>query len=201
MIKTKTTEQGKAAIASAIAGKKLTFTRFAIGDGYDLDDAPEKKTALSNELFSVGISSLKDNGDGTVTVEGVFSSNDTARAFYYREIGLYATVSNDDSADSSGDDSDSGDTDTATPVLILYGNAGQAAEYIPAWADESTDSDDSDSGEEEKDTYVEKRISFKIVVVNTAKITARIESASFATKAYVDTAVADLQAQINELKK
>lgn len=196
MIKTKTTEQGKAAIASAIAGKKLTFTRFAIGDGYDLDDAPEKKTALSNELFSVGVSSLKDNGDGTVTVEGVFSSNDTARAFYYREVGLYATVSDDDSADS-----DSGDADTPTPVLILYGNAGQAAEYIPAWADESTDSDDSDSGEEEKDTYVEKRISFRIVVVNTAKITARIESAAFATKAYVDTLVADLQAQINELKK
>ncbi len=178
MIKTKTTERGKAAIAAAIAGKKLTFTRFSIGDGYDFQNNPEKKTELTNEIFSIGISSLTDNGDGTVTVEGVFTSSDAAQAFYYREVGLYATVT------------DQGSEAEADPVLIIYGNAGDGAEYIPAWTA-------SESGEE---TYIEKRISFKIVVVNTANVTAQIDSAAFATKAYVDVLAADLQAQIDALK-
>ena len=55
------------------------------------------------------------NGDGTVTVGGVFTNDQTNDGFYYRELGLYA----DDPDEDVGE------------VLYCYGNCGDLAEWIP----------------------------------------------------------------------
>ena len=150
------------AIAASVAGEKLTFTRFAVGDGkIGLNEEASEKTALANELFSVDIAEFIDNKDGTITVAGVFTSDQVAQAFTYREVGLYATVGNN-----------------VSPVLMAYGNAGDTAEYIPAWTDGESNAEGA--------TFIEKKIKIQIIVGNTAKITAKIAPETLATVEYVD---------------
>ena len=147
------------------AGEKLTFTRFGVGDGkLGLNEDARDKTALTNELFAVDIAEFVDNKDGTITVAGVFTSDQVEQDFTYREVGLYATVG-----------------DNVTPVLMAYGNAGDSAEYIPAWTD-------GESGAEGA-TFIEKKIKIQIIVGNTAKITAKINPETLATIGYVDAKI------------
>lgn len=165
MIDLKPTCAGIVAIAASVAGEKLTFTRFGVGDGkLGLNEEEREKTALSNELFAVDIAEFVDNKDGTITVAGVFTSDQVAQDFTYREVGLYATVG-----------------DNVTPVLMAYGNAGDSAEYIPAWTD-------GESGAEGA-TFIEKKIKIQIIVGNTAKITAKIDPETLATIGYVDAKI------------
>ena len=165
MIDLKPTCAGIIAIAASVAGEKLTFTRFGVGDGkLGLNEDAREKTALTNELFAVDIAEFVDNKDGTITVAGVFTSDQVAQDFTYREVGLYATVG-----------------DNVTPVLMAYGNAGDSAEYIPAWTD-------GESGAEGA-TFIEKKIKIQIIVGNTAKITAKINPETLATIGYVDAKI------------
>ena len=39
---------------------------------------------------------IRDSGDGTVTVGGVFTNDQTNDGFYYRELGLYADDPDED---------------------------------------------------------------------------------------------------------
>jgi hypothetical protein len=106
---------GRNLIAKGAAGKTISYTRIAVGDG-QLTQAqdPSTMTALVHEVLSIDITSVEMIGDGQVRVRGAFSNGQLQTGFLYREIGLFAT-----------------DPDTGLEVLYCYGNAVDQAEWIP----------------------------------------------------------------------
>lgn len=110
------TAAGLLVLAKGVAGQKIKFTRIVMGDGY-LGEGQQPRT-LENVISpraTVEISKLKINGDGTVVVGGIFTNQEEANGFYYRELGLYA----------EDPDPEIGE------VLYCYGNSGDLAEWIP----------------------------------------------------------------------
>lgn len=108
------TVQGLNVIAKLVAGSTLQFTRIAVGDGaMPSDKTPLTVTDLTKKLFDVDINSVKNNGNGSATVTGIFSNADRETGFFYRELGLFAK-----------------DPDTQAEILYCYGNAGADAEWI-----------------------------------------------------------------------
>lgn len=162
MIDCTLTTAGRAAILSAVSGKTLTFTGFQVGDGMLTEsDTPASMTALKHKLFDIEIKDFQKDGE-KATLSGAFTSKDVATPFYYREIALFGTISND--------------TATPTPVLIAYGNAGQAAELICKYTD-------ANDGQE---SFTEKLVRMTIAIGQAEHLTAVIEAGTYVTKKYVD---------------
>lgn len=111
------TKRGRNLVAKGIAGAKIIFTRFAIGDGYLNGAAIEDLNNVISFKYSVSISKKQFNEVGKVKLSGNFTNTDVG-GFYYRELGLFAT------------DPDLGE------VLYAYGNADDRAEYIPISSEE-----------------------------------------------------------------
>lgn len=110
------TTAGLIVLAKGVAGQKINYTKIVLGDGYlEEGQTPRTLTGVVSPKATVDITKLKINGDGTVTVGGVFTNNQTNDGFYYRELGLYA----DDPDEDVGE------------VLYCYGNCGDLAEWIP----------------------------------------------------------------------
>lgn len=108
------TIKGSVAIAALIAGGTLEFTRIAVGDGeMSAGQSPMQMTDLVHRLFDVQINEIDYNSEAHATIKGVFSNEDNAGGFYYRELGLFAK-----------------DPVTGAEILYCYGNAGSGAEWI-----------------------------------------------------------------------
>lgn len=87
------TDAGWDTLASALAGGKLVFVRMEAGDGTVADDAEmEGMTALKNKVMDIPITSYSDDGKGQLTLIGTLSSKNVTTAFYFRELGVIATV-------------------------------------------------------------------------------------------------------------
>lgn len=108
------TNRGRILQTKAQTGVQLTFTRIALGDGRLSGQSILELNQLINEKKSVSITKLKTQPDGKAAVGAVLSNQDITTGFYWREIGVFAQ------------DPDIGE------ILYCYGNAGSAAEYIPA---------------------------------------------------------------------
>lgn len=110
------TAAGLIVLAKGAAGEKINYTRIVLGDGYlGEGQTPRTLTDVISPKATVSISKLTVNGDGTVTVGGIFQNDQTTEGFYYRELALYAE-----------------DPDPAVgEVLYCYGNSGDLAEWIP----------------------------------------------------------------------
>lgn len=110
------TAAGLLVLAKGVAGQQINYTKIVLGDGYlEEGQTPRSLTGVVSPKATVDITKLKINGDGTVTVGGVFTNDQTNDGFYYRELGLYA----DDPDEDVGE------------VLYCYGNCGDLAEWIP----------------------------------------------------------------------
>lgn len=110
------TAAGLLVMAKGIAGKTIKYTKIVLGDGYlDQGQTPRTLEGVISPQATVDISKLAINGDGTVTVGGIFTNGETSDGFYYRELGLYA----------EDPDPEIGE------VLYCYGNCGDLAEWIP----------------------------------------------------------------------
>lgn len=108
------TSNGLILLAKGIVGAKINFTRIVLGDGYLPDgQTPHSTTDVYSPKSVVDIGKFSINGDGTVTVGGIFINDHMDEGFYYRELGLYA------------EDPDIGE------ILYSYGNSGDLAEWIP----------------------------------------------------------------------
>ena len=108
------TMKGAVAIAAIISGKKMEFTRMAVGDGnLSGGQTPMTMTGLANPLFNVNIHEIYYDSESQVTIKGSFSNKDLLKGFFYRELGLFAT-----------------DPVTGEEILFCYGNAGENAEWI-----------------------------------------------------------------------
>ena len=110
------TAAGLIVLAKGAAGQKITYTKIVLGDGYlEEGQTPRSLTDVVSPKATIDITKCVVNGDGTVSVGGVFTNDQTDDGFYYRELGLYA----EDPDEEVGE------------VLYCYGNCGDLAEWIP----------------------------------------------------------------------
>lgn len=110
------TAAGLLVLAKGVAGQQINYTKIVLGDGYlEEGQTPRSLTGVVSPKATIDITKCVVNGDGTATVGGVFTNDQTNDGFYYRELGLYA----DDPDEDVGE------------VLYCYGNCGDLAEWIP----------------------------------------------------------------------
>ena len=110
------TAAGLIVLAKGVAGEKINYTKIVLGDGsLEEGQTPRSLTDVVSPKAVIDITKCTVNGDGTVSVGGIFTNDMTAEGFYYRELGLYA----------EDPDPDVGE------VLYCYGNCGDLAEWIP----------------------------------------------------------------------
>lgn len=110
------TAAGLLVLAKGVAGQQINYTKIVLGDGYlEEGQTPRSLTGVVSPKATIDITKCVVNGDGTVTVGGVFTNDQSNDGFYYRELGLYA----DDPDEDVGE------------VLYCYGNCGDLAEWIP----------------------------------------------------------------------
>ena len=109
------TEKGLALQGKALLGDEIVFTKLKIGDGVlPAGITIDELNDLVNPVATLGITRYERATSTSVLVGGYFSNTDIGTAFYYKEIGLFAT------------DPDEGE------ILYAYGAAVGTPEYIPA---------------------------------------------------------------------
>jgi microcystin-dependent protein len=120
------TNVGWDALADALAGKRLAFVHMEAGNG-DItggDAQMMTMTQLVHKTMDVPITSFSDDGQGQVTLIGTLSSkNNPGVAFYFKELGVKATI------------------DGGAELLYAVSSAGTGAttgDYIPASTEPST---------------------------------------------------------------
>lgn len=99
------THSGRLELAKAETGSVFGITHVVLGSGRT-DGLPEARTELAEEVMAIDVGQIKRDGTDVI-IECDFDAADAPRAFYFREIGIYANG-----------------------VLCFYDNAGNDAEYI-----------------------------------------------------------------------
>lgn len=151
------TSAGNLALARALAGGKLTFTKIVLGDGQLPAGTPIRDIqGVINPKATIDITKLKVNDDRTAIVGGTYTNNATATGFYWRELGLYA----EDPDSSIGE------------ILYCYGNAGDLAEWIPPSGSQTT---------------IEKSIDILTYVGDAANVSIYIAADAYATISQYET--------------
>ncbi|MDY3922766.1 MAG: phage tail protein [Ezakiella sp.] len=85
------TTAGRHLLASVQSGEVLNFTKVGIGDGEPISpEFMESMTSLINPKNYFPVTSVKDNGDGTVSVGAVLDNKDVKSRYFIKEIGLFA---------------------------------------------------------------------------------------------------------------
>lgn len=138
------TDVGRVMFGDVQMGKTLIPTKIVIGSGR----IPAGKTARTmtevvSPVTELTISKKQKSNDGTAIFGGVYSNENIESDFYFRELALFAKA---------GDD--------GNEVLFSYGNAGETADYMPAYT----------SG-----TPVQRVIDLAIYVGNDTKVDLTIE--------------------------
>ena len=158
------TLKGLSLLAKAQTGAQITFTRIAIGDGFNKFNstdaaALERVEALVSPIMDLDINKCKVAPTGNAVVGAVFSNQTIPRAFNFREWGLFAL------------DPDEGE------ILYAYVNCGKVyneatgnttdnSEYIPMYGSAA---------------IVEKNISFIISVAGASRVQAFLSSQVYAS--------------------
>lgn len=107
------TNSGNTLQAKVQGGAPLQFTKIGMGDGQLNGQPISPLTQLIHQTVTVPIDGGQVVGKDTYRVKGIFSNQELAAGFTWREIGVYAQ------------DPDVGE------VLYCYANAGDAGDYIP----------------------------------------------------------------------
>lgn len=108
----KITTQGAILAAKTIVGKVINFSHVEAGEGTYTGDI-KAKTGLTTKVMQCDIIEVKQKSQTEAVVTFLLKNTDAPRAFYYREMGLFAI-----------------DPDTKEKILFAYSNAGDKAEYI-----------------------------------------------------------------------
>ena len=120
------TEKGRLLLADVQAGGELDATLLAMGKG----DIPVGKTAatmteLTSPVIGVDVSSVERTPDGKVIFGGYYSNKELTESFSFKEFGLWARAIYRNEAGEI--------TSFTDEVLYAYGNAGDTADFIPAY--------------------------------------------------------------------
>ena len=106
------TKKGALLSAKTLQGKKIVFDHAEVGSG-TLSGNAFDKTSLTTKVLSCDITNVEITQETQARVSFIFKNTDASKAFYFREIGLFAI-----------------DPDTKEKILYAYSNAGDTAEYI-----------------------------------------------------------------------
>lgn len=152
------TDNGRTLLSHVQAGAVFTPTKIVIGSG----SIPTGKTVrtitdVATPVQTLTISKKKRGNDGTVTIGGVYSNEEVAADFYFRELGLYAKAVYENGTE-------------IDEVLYSYGNAGATADLMPAYT----------SGQP-----VEREIDLVTYIGNDTAVDLTIESGVYATQGKV----------------
>lgn len=116
------TNNGRQLLAHVQMGAVFTPTKIVMGSGnLPAGTTVRSITAVVEPVQTLTISKKQRSNDGLVTIGGVYSNQEVATAFYFRELGLYAKA-----VYANG-------TEVAE-VLYSYGNAGSTADLMPAYS-------------------------------------------------------------------
>lgn len=146
------TDSGRILLSYVEMGAIFTPTKIVMGSG-TLPPGTTVRTIKNvvNPVQELTINKKKRGNDGTFTVGGNYSNQDVTTGFYFRELALYAKA-----VDAEG-------TDVSDEVLYSYGNAGNTADYMPAYT----------TGQP-----VERQIDLVIYIGNDTKVDLNIDSSS-----------------------
>ena len=156
------TDAGRILEGELKMGSVFTPTRIVMGSGF----LPSGTTARTikdviSPVISLQINKKNMSNNGIVVIGGVYSNAEIQSDFYFRELALYAkAVKSDGSA-----------TDE---ILYSYGNAGNAADLMPAYT----------SG-----TAVERQIDLATYVGIDIKVDLTIESGVYVTQKQLEDAL------------
>ena len=154
------TNKGRLLLADVQAGAVFIPTRIVIGEGsLPSTVTTQTITDVIAPIKSLSINKKKRSNDGKCTFGGAYTNVDITEPFYFRELALYAKAVylNDDGSVKS----------EVAEVLYSYGNAGDTADFMPAYS---------------ASTVVEKQIDLVVWIGNNAKVDLTIESGIYATK-------------------
>lgn len=120
------TDGGRLLLADLQAGAVFIPTKIVIGSGM----IPSGKTAATMTEVAVPVKELainkkKKTADGKVTIGGAYDNRDVAVAWYFRELALFARA--------EYREADGTVIKSVDEVLYSYGNAGDTADYMPAY--------------------------------------------------------------------
>lgn len=108
------TDVGWDAMANALAGQQLSFIHLEAGDGTVSGDLEmQGMTQLKHKVMDFPITSFSNDGKGQVTLIGTLASKNVTTGFYFRELGVKATIGG------------------GAELLYSVCNAGATADYIP----------------------------------------------------------------------
>ncbi|MFX3635464.1 MAG: hypothetical protein ACE3L7_04200 [Candidatus Pristimantibacillus sp.] len=154
------TNKGRALQAKAQAGSALVYTRVGMGDGTLSGQLIPSLTAFISLKKSLNITTLKPESIGRALIGTSYSNSDVVTGFYFRELGVFAN------------DPDEGE------ILYCYGNAGAAADYIPAGGGAD---------------IVEEHIDISVIFGNATSVSAVINSSLvYVTKNEFEGAIGDM---------
>lgn len=115
------TDRGRTLLAHVQMGAVFTPTRIVIGSGYiPAGYTARTMTAVVTPVAELEITKKKRSNDGTCTFGGVYSNADITEDWYFRELALYAKAVYTDGT-------------AVDECLYSYGNAGSAADLMPAY--------------------------------------------------------------------
>lgn len=112
--KVQLTNAGRSLLTQAISGQKLNFTKMQMGSGKLTTQAITDISALIEPVKNVDITSISVQAE-YASISGQFTNQGLEQGFWWREIGLFASIGTDGQA-----------------VLFAYANAYDLAEYISA---------------------------------------------------------------------
>jgi hypothetical protein len=153
------TENGRLLLADAQTGGEFVATKIVMGSGYiPAGKTSRTMTDVVSPVKNLVINKIERTNDGKVIIGGAFSNEDITTEFYFRELALYARCVWRDSGGNI--------TKTGEEKLYSYGNAGAAADLIPAYS---------------TSTLVEKQMDLVTYVGNDTIVNLTIESGMYLT--------------------
>lgn len=166
------TDSGRVLLSHVQMGAVFMPTRIVVGSG----EIPAGKTAKTMTDVVAPVKELEINkkqrtNDGKVIIGGMYSNQEIASDWYYRELALYAKALY-------------GDGTEVEEVLYSYGNAGNTADLMPAYT----------SGQP-----VERQIDLIAYIGNDAKVDLSISSGIYI--AMVEKGAADGVATLDGMGK
>ena len=116
------TEVGRSLHSHVQVGAVFTPTRIVLGDGYMPSGKSAKTmTDVVSVVKTLAIVKKERSNDGKATFGAVYSNQDIASNWYFRELALYAKAVYPDGTE-------------VAECLYSYGNAGANAELMPAYS-------------------------------------------------------------------
>lgn len=161
------TDVGRNLFAEVQAGAVFVPTRIVIGSGeLPASKTPATMTDVVAPVASLTINKKERTPDGKAIYGGVYTNKDIDTAFYFRELALYAKAEYRDETGAV--------TKEIPECLYSYGNAGNSADYMPAYS---------------TSTVVERQMDLVVYVGNNTTIDLSIASGVYVSKEEFDQAM------------